>query len=175
MKKQLILGLASILTLISFFWWWVCAIFTFEYTAYVNDTQTTYNKNIKDSEALVFTDVTTFKVEDSILFFRFDSHDFYGKIKKDCSYKIKAFGFRIPIFSIYPNIVDIEQISCKTDLAYNQKWVDEAIKTLKTTNNPEVRSEILNDLESIRKKDINFEKHYKKIIQQYQLDWKVRV
>lgn len=175
MKRQLLIGLMIILSLIAFFWWSICGIFTFEYTAYVNDTQTTYNKNIKDSQALVFTDVTTFEVEDTWLFFRFDSHDFYGKIKKDCTYKIKAFGFRIPILSIYPNIVDIKKISCKTNLAYNQKWVDEMIKTLKTTPDPEVRNDILNDLESIRKKDTTFEKHYDKIIKQYQLNWTVRV
>jgi hypothetical protein len=162
--------------MIAWVWWCVCALFTFDYhNVYVNDTQTTYNKNIKDSEALVFTNVTTFKVDDTILFFRFDSHDFYGKIKKGCIYKVQAFGFRIPIFSMYPNIVDIEEISCEQKLSYNQKWVDEMIKTLKTTGDPEVRNDILNDLELIRRKDAKFEKHYDKIIKQYQLDWKVRV
>ncbi len=54
---------------------------------------------------LVYTDVGTFKVEDSIVLFRFNSSDVYGKLYKDSVYNIKTVGFRSGFLSEYPNII----------------------------------------------------------------------
>mgnify|MGYP003641915783 CR=1 FL=1 len=54
---------------------------------------------------LVYTDTGTFKVEDSIVLFRFNSSDVYGKLYKDSVYNIKTVGFRSGFLSEYPNII----------------------------------------------------------------------
>lgn len=56
---------------------------------------------------LVYTDKGTFKVEDSIVLFRFDSSDLYGKIKADSTYTFRTVGFRAGFLSEYPNVVTI--------------------------------------------------------------------
>lgn len=53
---------------------------------------------------LVYTDAGTFKVEDSILLFRWNSSDVYGQLVPGQNYRIKAVGFRLPFLSEYPNI-----------------------------------------------------------------------
>ena len=54
---------------------------------------------------LVYTDKGTFKVEDSIVLFRFNSSDLYGSIKQDSTYTFRTVGFRAGFFSEYPNVV----------------------------------------------------------------------
>jgi hypothetical protein len=58
----------------------------------------------KGCKYLVFTDRGTFKVTDSLLIGRFDSSDIYGQIQANTTYKITYFGWRIGLFSSYPNI-----------------------------------------------------------------------
>jgi len=55
---------------------------------------------------LVFTDVTTYEVGDSYIHGRFDSSDVYGKIKVGATYTSTLQGRRIPIFSMYQNIIE---------------------------------------------------------------------
>lgn len=57
---------------------------------------------------LIFTDKGTFKDEDALVFFKFNSSDVYGQLEKGRSYTCKVFGWRMPLFSSYRNI-----ISCK--------------------------------------------------------------
>ena len=56
---------------------------------------------------LVYTDKGTFKVEDSIILFRFNSSDLYGSIKADSTYTFNTVGFRAGFLSEYPNVVTI--------------------------------------------------------------------
>ena len=60
---------------------------------------------------LVYTDAGTFKVEDSIILFRWNSSDVYGGLNPNQQYKIKVVGFRLPLFSEYPNIVSYTELN----------------------------------------------------------------
>lgn len=173
-KRKILIALSTILLIIISLWVTILWLFTFHYTIKVNDIQTTYNKNIQDSDFLVFTDVTTFKLDDSILFFRFDSSDEFGKIKKGGCYHIGALGFRIPIFSIYPNIRYMKEMPCK-EIAYNEEITIQMIKSLKETSNPELQNDILNNLDYIRKVRPDFKKKYQKMINEYEKNWVAQV
>lgn len=83
-------------------------------------TMTVTEKNIKnysnDSKFLIFTkldngSIRTFEVHDSLIKLRFNSADVYANIATNKKYKVKVIGWRIPFFSEYENIMDIEEIS----------------------------------------------------------------
>ena len=59
---------------------------------------------------LVFTDKGVFTNEDDWRFLKFNSSDFYGKLSQEIGDRvsIQYTGFRIPMFSMYPNIVAIQ-------------------------------------------------------------------
>lgn len=56
---------------------------------------------------MVFTKEETFKNEDSKAYLKFNSSDVQGKLELGKTYKLKVYGFRIPILSKYRNIVKI--------------------------------------------------------------------
>ena len=51
-----------------------------------------------------------FKCEDTFLRGKFDSSRFYNQIKEGNQYEFTVVGWRIPIFSMYPNIIKMEEI-----------------------------------------------------------------
>jgi len=53
---------------------------------------------------LVYTEETTFRVQDSILAWRWNSSDFYGKIKVCHRYRLTYYGIRFGLGSHYPNL-----------------------------------------------------------------------
>ena len=65
------------------------------------------------SKYLVFTDSETFENTDCLRRFKFNSSDLYGKIKEDKQYTFVVYGWRIPIFSSYRNIVRVKSKSRK--------------------------------------------------------------
>jgi hypothetical protein len=58
---------------------------------------------------LIFTEGETFEITDTVLFFRFDSSDTYGQLKRGSSYHVKVAGWRIPFLSCYRNILEVGQ------------------------------------------------------------------
>jgi hypothetical protein len=68
----------------------------------------------KSSKYLVFTNVTTYEVSDSLLFWRWDSSDVYGRLTVGKTYRATLQGWRIPIFSMYPNILDPVEVESAT-------------------------------------------------------------
>lgn len=62
-----------------------------------------------DSYYLVYTNKGVFKNEDSFVQFKFNSSDYQGKLKKGETYNIKVNWFRVPVFSMYENILEIEK------------------------------------------------------------------
>ena len=54
-----------------------------------------------------------FQNEDSILRGKFNSGTVQGKLKEGNKYNITTAGWRIPIFSMYPNIIDYELVEDK--------------------------------------------------------------
>lgn len=64
-------------------------------------------KNTSESSTyMVFTDKGTYCVKDSLLFWRWDSSDMYGSLHEGGTYEIEAVGWRVPILSMYPNILE---------------------------------------------------------------------
>ena len=51
-----------------------------------------------------------FQNEDSLLRGKFNSGTVQGKLKVDSTYNITTTGWRIPIFSAYPNIIEYEVV-----------------------------------------------------------------
>lgn len=56
---------------------------------------------------LVFTDNTTYSIQDSLIKARFNSSDIYGRIRENQTCTATAFGWRIGILSSYQNLFDI--------------------------------------------------------------------
>jgi len=57
------------------------------------------------SKYLVFTDKEVLENTDCFILFKFNSSDIYGKLKVDQLYDFDVYGFRVPFFSWYRNIV----------------------------------------------------------------------
>ncbi|MBO4542412.1 MAG: hypothetical protein J5725_04435 [Bacteroidales bacterium] len=51
-----------------------------------------------------------FEISDSLFKFRFDSSDDYNQIEVGKTYKFTTGGYRVPIFSWYPNIYEYEEV-----------------------------------------------------------------
>jgi hypothetical protein len=81
-------------------------IATVEKTERVNSSS---GENSK-SYYLVFTDQETLKNTDTLFYLKFNSSDLYGQIKDGETYEFTVYGFRIPFFSMYRNIVDFEEV-----------------------------------------------------------------
>lgn len=57
---------------------------------------------------LIYTENETFQNKDSLLFLKFNSADIQGHLQRGQTYRLKVVGWRIPFFSAYRNIIDIE-------------------------------------------------------------------
>lgn len=65
------------------------------------------SNNGTDCKYLIFTEHGTYRITDAFLIgtTRFNSSDVYGRIHECDKYKIEYYGWRLPYFSSYPNIV----------------------------------------------------------------------
>jgi hypothetical protein len=59
----------------------------------------------ESSKYLVYADGLTMQITDSLLFRRFDSSDLYGRLEEGGSYVGRKVGWRVPILSMYPNLL----------------------------------------------------------------------
>jgi len=62
------------------------------------------------STYLIYTDRGVFRNDDAGWFVKFNSSDVYGNLDVGKRYRMKVYGWRIPIFSMYPNIVRVEEM-----------------------------------------------------------------
>ncbi len=73
-------------------------------------------KNSKDeSKYLIFTkdedgNSQVFENVDSLLLTKFNSSDVYAQIEIGETYKFETRGYRVPLLSLYPNIVECEDV-----------------------------------------------------------------
>lgn len=65
----------------------------------------------KSSKYLVYTDKTTYEITDTWLHGRWNSSDVYGKITTGKTYTCTLQGYRVPFFSMYPNIIDPKEVT----------------------------------------------------------------
>lgn len=63
-----------------------------------------------DCKYLVFTERGTYQLSDSIIAGRWSSSDAYGQVKVCHRYEIESYGFRLPVFSAYPNITEMTDL-----------------------------------------------------------------
>ncbi len=62
------------------------------------------------SKYIIFTDKGTFQNTDTIFYWKWNSSDLYGNMKRGKTYKAHVYGFRFGLFSWYKNIISIELI-----------------------------------------------------------------
>ena len=60
---------------------------------------------------MVFTTDAEFAVKDSILHLRFNSTSIYRAIEVGETYRFRTYGYRIPLFSMYPNILTVTKVT----------------------------------------------------------------
>jgi hypothetical protein len=85
----------------------------FYYTSTHSETITVQDKErvcstSRSCEYLVWTDKGVFKNADETLGLKFDSSDVQGHLRVGGTYQVKVRGYRIPLLSQYPNIVEVE-------------------------------------------------------------------
>lgn len=61
------------------------------------------------SKYLVLTETESFENTDDILYWKFNSTDYQRWLEEDSTYTVTVVGWRMPYFSMYRNIVDIER------------------------------------------------------------------
>lgn len=64
---------------------------------------------------LIFTDKGVFKNTDEPFRWKFDSSNFYAKIRVGETYRFTLIGWRIPFFSVYENIIKAESVRSEND------------------------------------------------------------
>ena len=69
----------------------------------------------KSGQYLIYTDKTTYEIDDTWLHGRWDSSDVYGKMEVGKTYICTLQGYRVPFFSMYPNILQPIEITTKTE------------------------------------------------------------
>lgn len=62
------------------------------------------------STYLIYTDHGVFRNDDAGWFLKYNSSDFYGDLDVGKRYRLKVYGWRIPILSMYPNIVRMKAL-----------------------------------------------------------------
>ena len=62
------------------------------------------------SDMRVYTTCGTFQIKDSLFIGRWDSADFYASIEEDSTYDLTVRGYRIPFFSVFPNIETVVEV-----------------------------------------------------------------
>lgn len=81
----------------------------------VNNTEISVKQG--NSNYLVFTENEgVLTVKDSLLLWSFNASDRFNKIKLKSTYNFTIIGWRIPILSMYPNIIKIDKIKPLTDI-----------------------------------------------------------
>lgn len=60
------------------------------------------------SKYLVFTETETFENTDCLRRFKFNSSDIHGSLKIGETYHVKVYGWRVPLLSMYRNIVRVD-------------------------------------------------------------------
>ena len=86
-------------------WWSSKEVITIE----VSDKERITKGSNGDIESyyLVYTETETFENTDVLFLGKFNSSDIQGKLKPNHKYKVVVYGWRMPFFSSYRNIIEI--------------------------------------------------------------------
>jgi Protein of unknown function (DUF1523) len=77
-------------------------------------TESTRKENKVESTYLIYTDQGVFRNDDAGWFMKYNSSDVYGNLDVGKRYRFKVYGWRIPFFSMYPNLVRAEEVKPAT-------------------------------------------------------------
>ena len=81
-----------------------------EHTCTVTEKDRTKNSD-GSSDARIYTeDCGTLRVGDSLLSWTWSSADTFGQIDEGERYHFTTRGFRVPFFSMFPNVVEVEEV-----------------------------------------------------------------
>lgn len=61
-----------------------------------------------NSKYLVFTETEVFENTDSLMVLKFNSSDIQAKLMRGETYTVRVYGWRVPVFSWYRNIIEIK-------------------------------------------------------------------
>lgn len=61
------------------------------------------------SKYLIYTETEVFECTDNLLVGKFNSSDIYGQLRKDSTYLVTVYGYRVPYLSWYRNIIKIKE------------------------------------------------------------------
>jgi hypothetical protein len=62
------------------------------------------------SKYLIFTTDEVLQNKDSIMRWKFNSSDIQRELKEGSTYKADIYGWRVPFFSMYKNIVSVQKV-----------------------------------------------------------------
>jgi Protein of unknown function (DUF1523) len=79
----------------------------------IKDKQISTESEKKDGKVtstyLIYTDHGVYRNDDAGWHVKFNSSDVYGNLDVGKHYRLKVYGWRIPIFTMYPNIVTAKE------------------------------------------------------------------
>ncbi len=61
-----------------------------------------------DCDYLIFAEEGVYKNADAVLALKFNSSDLYNKLQPGQTYQVDVWGFRQPLLSMYPNILEVK-------------------------------------------------------------------
>jgi hypothetical protein len=67
------------------------------------------SSNGRSSKYLIFAEDGVYENTDNLLRMKFDSADIYSQLQKGKTYMCNIYGWRVPLLSIYPNIVKCKE------------------------------------------------------------------
>lgn len=72
-----------------------------------------YGENTVEKYLIFSTDGRVYENTDSLIEGKFNSSNVYGMLVPGNTYKIESYGYRLPYYSMYPNIVNVKEIAKK--------------------------------------------------------------
>jgi hypothetical protein len=75
----------------------------------VKKTERIVSPDGKSSKYLIYAEDGVYENTDNILRMKFNSSDIYGQLQNGKTYMCDTYGWRVPLLSIYPNIVKCEE------------------------------------------------------------------
>lgn len=75
----------------------------------IKKTERIVSSDGKSSKYLIYADDGVYENTDSILRMKFNSADVYGQLQNGKTYTCDTYGSRVPLLSMYPNIVKCEE------------------------------------------------------------------
>lgn len=85
----------------------VLAYFTVPYWTHTTQTVNIVAVETKMDKYLIFTENSVFENTDTWYYLKFNSSDIQGQAMPKGKFTISYYGFRIPFFSKYPNIISV--------------------------------------------------------------------